>query len=115
MKKYDCTKTVDFIHEYLRCWEVSGIHNLVDDDKIIEFIQQWSDEHPEKPTITKDEKVFLEAFRIPHDKHIMRSSGMGLYFQFGNMRAEIWHAMFPFIEEGESWSVDELKQLKVEE
>jgi len=128
MKKYDCLKTQDCIHEYHRVCtsypagcesscpffeiDVCGLDMFGSED-MIALLQKWSDEHPEKHTITKEEKAFLEAFKIPHSKYIKRDSGLWLHH--GDAEMEIQRSMFPFIEEGEAWGVHDLLKLEVEE
>ena len=79
----------------------------------IAIVQKWSDEHPEKPTITKEEKAFLDAFRIPYSKQIKRA--MGLWIQFDDTGMELHRSMFPFIEEGQAWTVGDLLELEVKD
>ena len=87
-------------------------YEMFENEEVIAILQKWSDEHPEKPTITKEERVFLEAFKIP-DSKIIRRGSVGVFLYFGSTNIELWGNMFPFIEEGETWSIDELKKLEV--
>ena len=130
MKKYDCSKTQDCIHEYHRLCdsypagcesdcpfigveEICGFDIFENEDKIA-LLQKWSNEHPEAPTITKEERVFLEAFKIP-DSKIIRRGSVGVFLYFGSTNIELWGNMFPFIKEGETWSIYDLLKLEVEE
>ena len=132
MNKWDCSKAIDYIHETLRmcntiktspvgkcpncplanvggCTPANGLTQAN-----IDIIQKWSDEHPELPTVTKEERVFLETFKKPYSKTIRRTSvGLFLYFDMTNI--ELSETMFPFIEAGRSWSIEDLLKLEVEE
>ena len=72
MSKYDCSKCVDYEHEYKRmcikneCDECTlngfvGHCDAPDMKDKIDTVQKWSDEHPEHP-----EKTILEDF---HEKY----------------------------------------------
>lgn len=122
MKKYDCTRTLDFGHERNRLCKsyeecegclLSGGHcvDFIFTEEQIRNLQKWSDEHPEKPTITKDEQLFLECFRITEGKRIEKVNGHVVLF--GGVSSELWPTMFPFIENGESWTIEELLKLEV--
>lgn len=126
MKKYDCTRTLDYHHEKERMCDSypAGCENScpfadMDCDDITEehirIVQEWSDEHPEMPTITKEERAFLKAFKITEGKYIKRTNGM-LRISFNQDSSfEIWGSMFPFIEDGEWWGVGELLELEVQD
>ena len=126
MRRYDCSKTQDCIHEYHRLCdshpvgcesdcpfigveEICGF-DIFENEDAIAVLQKWSDEHPEAPTITKEERVFLEAFKIPHGKIIKRTSA-GLFLYFGWLDIQLWGNLFPFIEEGQTWSIEDLLKL----
>ena len=69
MSKYDCSKTVDYAHEFTRMCDAGceacplrkgplhkvgcGLRKLT--EKTIAIVQKWSDEHPEVPKLTKKE------------------------------------------------------------
>jgi len=66
MSKYDCTKTLDYAHEYRRmcsstCCDVCPL-SVLDycimegvTEEHIAILQKWSDEHPEEPKLTSKE------------------------------------------------------------
>lgn len=132
--KYDCTKTRDCIHEYHRLCdsypagcesdcplfgvnEICGIDTF-ENEAFIALLQQWSDEHPEKPKLTKREHEFLKIFLISRDKAIVRGELMNdLYIHYA--RHDTYFAidptMFSFILEEEQMTFDELLKLEVEE
>ena len=87
MAKYDCTKAKDFLHELKRASErcrkrsvseckecemvcsISLVRNLDciperQFDYVIQRLQNWSDNHPEKRKLTEDETNILKAFKI---------------------------------------------------
>lgn len=123
--KYDCNKTLDFSHEYgrmchcfpdckecplhTRCPETSDITA-----EHIAIVQKWSDEHPEKPKLTREEYAFLQAFKVTADKHIERKI-KHLFLVMGYTTMELWPELFPFIKEGETWFLGDLLKLEVEE
>ena len=137
--KYDCTKTVDFIHErtrickfYTNCDDgcplngllpYDGCYDCVLDmveymDKIIPVVQKWSNEHPEQPKLTKREYEFLKTFIVSTDKAICRGKLMDdLYIHDarGDMYYGIDPTMFSFIREEEQMTFGELLSLEVEE
>ena len=124
MKKYDCTRALDYNHEILRmchsypngCENSCPFEDMDCNDiteEHIRMVQQWSDEHPEMPTITKDERLFLECFRIAEDKYIMRTSPNDLILRFGATSMALWPTMFSFIKMNEEWSIEELLKLEV--
>lgn len=87
MSKYDCEKTRDFIHEWKR-YSLSrdGRKDVQEntpvntwDDDAIERIQKWSDEHPEAPKLTPEERAFVAAFKIKESKRIERRHGKQTY------------------------------------
>lgn len=69
MKRYDCSKVLDYIHELRRLCDhescrdcpfdyMEDCNNMDIDQSMIDTLQKWSDEHPEK---TRAE-AFLEMF-----------------------------------------------------
>ena len=134
--KYDCTKTLDYDHEVNRmcktiptspigkcpncplaniggCSPASGLIQ-----RTIDIVQKWSDEHPEKPKLTKKEHEFLATFLISIDKAVVRGKLMqDLYIH--DTRHDAYCAidptMFSFIQEEERMTFDELLKLEVEE
>lgn len=120
MKKYDCEKTRDFMHEWMR------YHKASENDKFpiitswepasIEVLQRWSDEHPEAPKITPEDLAFIKAFKIKDSKYIERRHGrLYVISMYGFQEFEIWPNMFPFIEEGQHVGFPDLLRLEVEE
>ena len=132
--KYDCTKTLDFIHEYYR---LCGLHpsgcdndcplcgmdnchlDSFNEDKIA-LLQKWSDEHPEMPKLTKRDYSFLNCFS-PVDKYIRRQYGVLSIIWYdpmittGAMEITIDATMFKCVEKGQKWSFEDLLKLEVEE
>lgn len=131
--KYDCTKTQDCIHEYRRLCDshsagcendcpfcgMDNCHLDSFDEDMIALLQKWSDEHLEKPKLTKREYEFLSAFSDIEGKAIVRFFDSCLYVrQYSSVRINsisIDPSMFPFISEGEEWYFDKLLGLEVEE
>lgn len=127
--KYDCHKTLDFIHEFYRlcklhprcdndcplCGDTCNLHSF-DEDKIA-LLQKWSDEHPEKPKLTKREHDFLNCFN-PVNKYIKRQCGVLVIIwkdptiTLNAMEIPIDATMFSFVEKGQKWSFDGLRKLE---
>lgn len=71
-----------------------------------------------KPTLTRTERNFIESFRHPENKVLIRDNS-GLYINYDN-KPEIRYFslkkdMFKFIKINETWSVEDLLKLEVEE
>lgn len=131
MKKYDCTKTLDYSHEtnrmcatYANCKEcvfkgIGCIPSSITQESI-DIIQRWSDEHPEAPKLTKREHDFLDCFN-PMNKYIKRQYGVlsviwnDPTITMNPMEIPIDVTMFKFVEKGQKWSFDNLRKLEVEE
>lgn len=132
--KYDCTKTIDCIHEYHRLccdFHSAGCENdcpfcdmgncgldFFDEDKIA-LLQKWSDEHPEKPKLTKEEHDFLASFMYPEELFI-RKGGVTMQLDthysdnYSNATIPLKKRLFQFIDENKDWTVEELLKLEVE-
>ena len=124
VRKYDCKKTLDFMHEWMRYHKASG------NDKFpiitswepasIEALQKWSDEHPEPPKLTERDYSFLDCFS-PVDKYIRRQYGVLSVIWYdpmittGPMEIPIDATMFKSVEAGQKWSFEDLLKLEVEE
>lgn len=121
MKKYDCEKTRDFIHEWGRyttaCAKYTDLEPIEPWEKgAIERIQKWSDTHPETPKIRKEDLRFIEAFKIRDSKYIERHQGhLRVVTMYGTREFEIWPSMFPFIEEGQNASFIDMLRMEVED
>lgn len=119
--KYDCEKTRDFIHEWGRyttaCAKYTDLEPIEPWEKgAIERIQKWSDENPEPPKITAEERAFVAAFKVKESKRIERRHGKVYVVSiYGAQEFEIWPSLFKFIEEGEHVTLTELMKLEVEE
>lgn len=121
VKRYDCEKTRDFIHEWGRY--TTAVAKYIDLEPIepwekdaIERIQKWSDENPEPPKLTPEERAFVAAFKVKESKRIERKHGkVYVVSMYGSQEFEIWPSLFKFIEEGEHVPLTELMQLEVEE
>ena len=68
------------------------------------------------PKLTKREREFLECFTYPVRKEIYRKD-YGLFIATGNLENgfAISGDMFPFINSGEVWTLEDLLKLEVEE
>ena len=125
--KYDCTKSLDLIHEYRRLCDshssgcdndcpFDGMDNCnldsFDEDKIA-LLQKWSDEHPEKPKITIEERNFLEAFK--NEGLLIARYGSGLRLTYGGSWTDLRGTMFSFIHINQSWTIGNLLMLEVKE
>ena len=122
MSKYNCEKTRDFMHEWIRYHKAPG------NDKFpiitswepasIEALQKWSDEHPEAPKLTRKEHDFLTSFD-GHALNIERRSSDRLYVvQHSPVDVNtilIDPNSFPFINVGEIWYFTKLLNLDVED
>lgn len=133
MKKYDCSKTLDYSHEmkrmcnnFLRCEYGCPLEmlNVCDNANItqehIDIVQKWSDEHAEQPKLTKREYEFLSVFAPRIEGRAIERTAKGLYIVFhhaSNDEADgycINPNLFPFISEGKEWYFDKLLGLEVE-
>ena len=120
VKKYDCEKTRDFIHEWARYTTVATMRTDLKpiepwEKDAIERIQKWSDENPEPPKLTPEERAFIAAFKVKDSKRIERRHGkVYVVSMYGAQEFEIWPSLFKFIEEGEHVPLTELMQLEVE-
>lgn len=124
MKKYDCEKTRDFMHEWMR------YHKASENDKFpiitswepasIEVLQKWSDANPEPPKLTERDYSLLDCFS-PVDKYIKRQYGILSIIWYdpmittGQMEIPIDATMFKCVEKGQKWSFEDLLKLEVEE
>ena len=121
VKRYDCEKTRDFIHEWARYTTVATMRTDLKpiepwEKDAIERIQKWSDENPEPPKLTPEERAFVTAFKVKESKRIERKHGKVYVVSiYGSQEFEIWPSLFKFIEEGEHVPLTELMQLEVEE
>lgn len=120
VKRYDCEKTRDFIHEWARYTTVAAMYTDLKpiepwEKDAIERIQKWSDENPEAPKLTPEERAFVAAFKVKESKRIERRHGkVYVVSMYGSQEFEIWPSLFKFIEEGEHVPLTELMQLEVE-
>lgn len=121
MKKYDCEKTRDFIHEWARYETEQSKYTDAEhiepwEPDAIERIQKWSDENPEAPKLTAEERAFVAAFKVKESKRIERRHGkVYVVSMYGSQEFEIWPSLFKFIEEGEHVPLTDLMQLEVED
>lgn len=128
MKKYDCSKTLDFAHELKRicnsyptcgcgcplkehsCTTMSGITQ-----ECIDVLQKWSDEHPEAPKLTKKDRVFLECFKRSVDRKISKDNCGDVFYVYDHVSSFLSPDMFEFLERGTTMTFEELLKLDVEE
>ncbi len=129
MKKYDCSKTLDYSHELTRLcttYEFCKGCPLLDeaiacDDALnvsqeeIDIVQKWSDEHPEPPKLTKKERTFLECFNGNLKGRVIKRGGRYTLYEFAASCSRLKDEMFAFLEEGEKMTFEELLKLEVEE
>ena len=135
--KYNCNITKDYIHElrrmcasmpnceicvlYAWTWASEDACSIAGmNDELIERIQKWSDEHPEKPKLTREEHDFLASFMFP-DELAIRKGGVTMQLDtkygsgYSNATIPLNKNMFHFIDEDKDWTVEELLKLEVEE
>ena len=128
--KYDCSKTLDFLKERIRmckahveCEKCPFIDIDCDyfndiTQEVIDGLQKWSDEHPETPKLTREERDFLDCFYDNQGMAIQRVLKDRLYVrQHSPVYIDsimIDPNLFPFIKDGEEWSFDDLLSLGVE-
>lgn len=135
MKKYDCTKSLDYSHELKRLCTYGkpnfGCLNFecplrdkgcfLITAETVALLQKWSDEHPEmpKPTkLTKREHDFLATFLISANKAISRGKNINDLYIHDVISGKYFcidPTMFFFIREGEQMTFDDLLKLEVEE
>lgn len=131
--KYDCTKTLDYMHELNRlcddqypkgcakvCPLAYGCNNKGDfKPDYVDIVQKWSDSHPEKPKLTKEEYDFLASFMYPEELSI-RKGGFTMQLDtayavgYPDATIPLRKDMFHFIED-KVWSVTDLLKLEVKE
>ena len=73
----------------------------------------YSDYEEPKPKLTKEEKAFVDAIVRPD--YDIRRNEYDLYLSGYTMSISLKPKMFSFIDSSRSWSIEELKQLEVEE
>lgn len=134
MKKYDCSKTIDFSHETARmchgfkyCEDGCPLRSLdhpcglaYTTQETIDVVQRWSDDHPEPPKLTREEHDFLASFMYPEELSIRKGGftmQLDTHYKKGYQDATIplRKDMFHFIEDDKVWTVEELLKLEVEE
>ena len=123
MSKYDCSKTLDFVHEFTRMCDGGcracpllyrkecTLRKVT--EKTIAIVQKWSDEHPEVPKLTKKERAFIE--RLDERTSICGMQEGGLWLQLYLRRIPIKDDWFAFIDPGDEWKVSDLLKLEVED
>lgn len=129
MSKYDCSKTVDYAHEFTRMCDAGcgacplhrtelhkggcGLKKLT--EETIAIVQKWSDEHPEVPKLTKKEKAFLDSFEFLDNKEIQKFGDKAcVTFEVkGCPLIALTEDMFQFVEG--SMSLKKLAELEVED
>ena len=135
MKKYDCSKVKDCIHEYHRLCdsypagcesdcpfigveEICGF-DIFENEDAIAVLQKWSDEHPEMPKLTQEEHDFLTLFMFP-DELSIRKGGVTMQLDthyegyYDDATIPLKKHLFQFIDEDKDWTVEELLKLEVE-
>lgn len=128
-KKYDCSVTLDCIHELKRLCNSYSLGcekcpfsetdcNFEElDDQMIFILQQWSDRHPETPKLTKKEFDFLNCFQFVEGMSIFRPTADSLVVEQSEFEVTIISiepTLFEFIGVGEECTFEELFQLEVE-
>ena len=132
MSKYDCSRTAEFFHELNRmckfytnrdeCYTQCPLTDMACDvpcdmenfeNREINLVQQWSDNHPEMPRITLEEQNFLEAFK--DESLLIARYGSGLRLVYGGTWINLHGTMFSFININQPWTIGELLKLEVEE
>lgn len=130
MKKRDCSKILDYIHERDRMCQINKFcdncpfHVLLSCDvgiatqEAIDILQKWSDEHPQIMKLSKKEHEFLKTFLISRDKAIIRGkliNDLYVHDSRHNTYSAIDPTMFSFIREEEQMTFDELLSLRVKD
>ena len=125
MSKYDCSKTIDYAHEFTRmCDDGCGVCPLYKagcglkklTEETIAIVQKWSDEHPEKPKLTRKERAFIEGVKAYKGVFIKR-----LYDGTLVLRSDLTNFVyldqewFIFIKRDKAMSIFELLDLEVED
>ena len=133
--KYDCSRVLDYVHERNRmcdtietcsdCPLFKENENCIAqsdiNQEVIDIVQKWSDEQPERPRLTKKEYEFLTIFAPCFDGKAIERTAEALYIVFhstfndGGDGYSIDSNLFPFISEGEEWYFNKLLGLEVEE
>lgn len=122
MKKYDCSKTLDYTHEFKRmCVGKScrgcpflGMHCSPDGitDEHIQILQKWSDEHPESK-LTKKDRAFLECFEGASGRKIYKDHFV--FYSYSGVSSMLSSDMFKNLEEKTTMTFEELLKLEVED
>ena len=127
MKKYDCSKTLDYAHEFKRMCvgrSCRGDHcpflgkSCSPDsitDEHIQILQKWSDEHPEPLKLTKKDRTFLESFRGAVDRKIRKDPNGYAYYYFEGVSSGLSGDMFKALEPKTTMTFAELMELEVED
>lgn len=128
MSKYDCSKTLDYAHEFRRMCDSYGVcsegcpmrdENACSDANVItsariDILQKWSDEHPKSPKIKKRELDFIAMFKTVGNKRILRDVYGNLYLEVFDEYIKLQDAWFDCVGTGESMTFEELLKLEVE-
>lgn len=127
MKKYDCNKTLDCIHEQKRLCDSmlscsAGCplkeYNCVlqsMDQESIDILQKWSDENPEAAILTKKDRAFLECFAGATDNRRISRDSHCVYYEYGGVSNMLSFDMFKALEPNTTMTFDELLRLEVED
>lgn len=125
MGKYDCSKTIDFFHEMERMcnsYPICGGCPLIGTNcggknvtkEQISAVQKWSDEHPEKPKLTKKDRAFIDAF-VPVDSREIKKDGEYAYYIYDQSYSMLVKGMFENLAPGTKMNFEELMKLEVED
>ena len=124
--KYDCNKMLDCMHElkrvcdrYTFCGDGCPLYgrNCVAQSMTqteIDILQKWSDEHPEVPKLTKEDRMFLESFEGVEGRKINKSDG-DVFYYYGGVSSMLAPDMFKALEPKTTMTFEELMELEVEE
>lgn len=127
MKKYDCSKTLDYIHEQKRLCHsmptcsagcpLKGRSCAMEDmdQEGIDALQKWSDEHPEAPTLAKKDRAFLEFFARGQSRAIVKDSNGNSFYYYDGEYSKLADGMFEALEPSTRMTFDELLKLEVED
>ena len=132
MKKYDCSKTLDYSHEVDRmchAYNVCSQDNevcplkesacysaMVIDREKIDIVQKWSDENPEEPKLTKRDLAFLKAFGgCYRDRKIRKWCDGSVYYVFDGTATTLAKGMFEDMEIDTEMTFEELLELETGE
>lgn len=131
MKKYDCSKTLDYKHElnrvckmYEQCYlgcpmriqdnSCVGISEITQES--IDRLQKWSDENPEEPKLSMRDRAFLEAFDGYYGGRVIHKDSRGFVFYVcDGVVSTLTKGMFEDMASDTEMTFEELLEMDTEE